>query len=307
MILTLGVLALLDSGCINSYCRRDADCTGGLICQQNTGACVEPECTTEAECGPGQLCADRRCRDACPECNLPVAPAFCGTDINPSSRTAEARLCVPDSFPDGVALFFGNVGCGHCTAIYDALKLRMAQLQAEGFAPKLVWVQIASLPATPSDVFARLGAEGTVPVILDTPDLGVWSAYAAEWYEVILINGHGCLTQSFKSLSGTLIAGETGDQIVAAWREAMGEECPAPPDGGDAGTDAGDGGDADAADDSAGERDDAIDETVDVAEAIDDATEVVEDKSEVVEDATEVVEDIPDAGDGAAESSTDGT
>jgi hypothetical protein len=298
MVLTLGVLALLGSGCISSRCFLDADCPEGLMC--STHACVEPECTAGEDCEPDQFCVERRCRDACPECDLPVAPEFCGTDINPSSTTAEARLCVPDSFPDGVALFFGSIGCGHCTAIYDALKPRIAQLRGEGLAPKLIWVQVSTLPATPSDVYARLGAEGTVPVILDTPELGIWPAFAAAWYEVILVNSHGCLLETFPSLDATQLNGEVGDQLVAAWRDAMDEACPTPLDGGDAGTDAGDGGDADASDDSAADRDDTVEEAIDAPEAIDDVPDVVE-------DAAEEVEDVLDAGDGTTETSMDGS
>jgi len=322
MMMTLGVLALLGSGCISSRCLRDADCTEGLVCREETFACVEPECSADSECGrgkvcekrfcvegcvtvadcnPDQVCLDRRCRDVGPECDCPMAPEFCGTDINPSSTTAEARLCVPDSFPDGVALFFGSIGCGHCTAIYDALKPRIAQLRAEGLAPKLIWVQVPTLPATPSDVYARLGAEGTVPVILDTVELGIWPGYAAAWYDVILVDRHGCLLQTFPSLDATQLNGEVGDQLVAAWRDAMDEACPTPLDGGDAGTDAGDGGDADASDDGPTEvSDDAATDRADVPEDLPDVLDAAD-------EAIDVVEDVPDADDGTTETSMDGS
>ena len=57
----VGVL-LLAAGCPlippPSLCTSDADCTGGLVCDLETGMCVEPPtgCTSDADCAEGLVC-----------------------------------------------------------------------------------------------------------------------------------------------------------------------------------------------------------------------------------------------------------
>jgi hypothetical protein len=265
LALALGCTTLLGlgSGCITSRCLRDADCVGGQVCREDTGACVDPECSVDSDCGRGRVCeqrfcvagcasqadcaddeqcVDRRCLPIGAECDCPLAHEFCGTDINPNSPSAGTEVCVGDDFPDGVGLFFGSVYCGHCTGIWAALEQRKAALQAEGLPARLVWVQLKTALATPDDVGARLGPEVTDPVIHDTDALGLWDAYATTWYHFILVDSHGCRLTDYGPLDSSIATSEVGDQIVAEWRDAMDDACPdgTPPiDGGDAGDDAG--------------------------------------------------------------------
>lgn len=257
------VAAFSLGGCIRSYCFRDEDCGGDLVCREQDGTCVPPECRVDHpdcprgevceerfcvvgcadddDCDDGRRCIDRRCMTVGAECDCPLAAEFCGTDLNPNSATAGREVCVPDSFEDGVAIFFGSVLCGHCTADFEALRRRRAQLAAEGLDARLMWIQLKSVPVAPARVAERLGPEADEPVIQDTDEAGLWALYGATWYDLVLVDAHGCFQRKFESLDASEIDSAVGDEIVAAWRDAMDEECPAAAAGGDAD---GDGGDA---------------------------------------------------------------
>jgi Cys-rich repeat protein len=311
LALALGCTALLGlgTGCITSRCLRDADCTGGQVCQTGTGACVDPECSVDTDCGAGRVCeqrfcvagcasqadcadteqcVDRRCLPIGAECDCPLAHQFCGTDINPNSPTSGTEICVDDSFPDGVGLFFGSIYCGHCTGDFAALRTRRAELTAEGLPARMIWVQLKTALSTPEDVAAHLGPDVTDPVIHDTDALGLWDAYATTWYHFILVDSHGCRLTDYGPLDSAGVLGEVGDQILAEWRDAMDDTCPdgtPPVDGGDAGTDAGDdaGADADAPDEfSADSPPETADEST--AEASDADADAEDAPAEVRED-----------------------
>lgn len=253
------VPAALAAGCITSRCFRDGDCPGSLVCDEN-GGCVEPECRSDGECPAGRVCTrhacvpgcrgdhectppqqclDRRCVTIGDVCPCPMAPAFCGADLNPRSPTFEQEICVPGSFPDGVGIFFGSARCGHCLSDFDALRARAAELAADGLHPRLLWAQLKTAVVVPTDLEWLLGADVTDPLVHDTDALAIWENYGSTWYELVIVDAHGCLADRFPSLSASEIAGETGERIQDAWRRAMDDQCPptATGDGGDAGGD----------------------------------------------------------------------
>lgn len=236
------------SGCIAQRCLRDADCGNDLVCRPADGLCTEPECATNAECGTGKICehrfctegcgtdgdcapnercVDRRCRTVADTCDCPLAPTACGTDLNPRSTTAEAEVCVPRDFPDGTAIFFGSIYCGHCTANLAALWDRMTELEADGLHPNLMWIQLGRATATPDAVGELLDAAWDFPVIQDDEAGTLWQAFNADWYHLVIVDTHGCTdaTRHFGPLSTYGTAGEEGDRILDAWRAALSDEC----------------------------------------------------------------------------------
>ena len=301
LLLTFAVLgATASTGCITSRCFRDSDCAEGLVCREDLGTCTDPECSADhpdcargkvceqrfcvtgcadlSDCASNEQCIDRRCLRIGDECDCPLAHEFCGTDLNPRSPTAGEEVCVSESFEDGVAIFFGSVYCGHCTANFTALRTLEAKLEAEGLAPRLLWLQLKDAPAASSDVEARLAPEVTEPVIQDTEALGIWSAYATTWYHLVIVDSHGCLIRDFGPLDPTQIAGDVGDEILETWRDSMDDVCPpATLDGGDAGTDA----DADADADAEGDvRTEAAADAADRSDAVDAPDDAVPDETD---------------------------
>ena len=166
---------------------------------------------------------------ACPAgtCPDPLEPAaaapFCATDLNPRSPTAGTELCVPRDLPDGTALYFASVFCIHCTVNITALRHRMLELEAEGLHPHLVWVQLGAAAATPDGVADHFDATWDFPVLQDSPDACLWRTFHADWYELVILDrrdGPG-VPRRFGPLAPATTAGEEGDRIVEAWREAL--------------------------------------------------------------------------------------
>ncbi len=246
----LAVLAVAASSasCITQRCLRDADCTAGLVCRLADGACAEPECTTGTECGVGRICeqrfcvagclddddcaapeqcVERRCRTLADDCRCPLAPAACRPDQNPRSATAGTEVCVPRDYPEGAALFFGSVFCGHCTANLRALWQRKLELEAEGFRPQLIWVQLGRATAGPDSVGSIFDEAWDFPVLQDDPEGTIWQAFGADWYHFVIVDAHGCTdaARHFGPIDPTMVLGERGDAMVDVWRAALSGQC----------------------------------------------------------------------------------
>jgi hypothetical protein len=298
----LVVVGWLTAHCIESSCVRDLDCTSGQVCDESTGNCVTGDCSTDEDCGSGRVCEDhfcvagcngpedcdadqrcweRRCVEVGVECECPLAPDFCKTDLNPASATSGEDICVPDSFPEGALIFFGSIRCGHCQAIFQALRVRKAALEAEGLHPKLLWLQLESVPVTSADV-AGLLPDSVDPLVLDTAAENLWGAYAAGWYHVVTLDSHGCLTGHWGPVTPTDVQGSVGEDMVAKWRSGMSPECPEPyaetTDAGETSPETIDGG-----------------ETLDTAEAFDVPPDV-EEVSEGTSDVGEPADATPEVG-----------
>lgn len=153
----------------------------------------------------------------------PAAAPFCATDLNPRSPTAGTELCVPRDLPDGTALYFASVFCIHCTVNIAALRPRMLELEAEGLHPRLVWVQLGAAAATPDGVADHFDASWDFPVLQDSPDACLWRAFHADWYDLVIVDRRGGpgAPRRFGPLAPATTAGEEGDRIVEAWREAL--------------------------------------------------------------------------------------
>lgn len=265
----LGLSLLLVSGCIKSVCETDSDCPDGRKCP--SGTCIKP-CASDNECSPGKVC-DRNtglCQTGCrndsecpsekvcvqnqcwpmtsslspmdggPEdggalvCSCLPAPRACLVDINPASPTTGTSACQPG--PRASVLFFGNVGCSHCQHIFGQLLDMEAQLRREGFDPTLAFVQLKDWSYTGAQVTATFPTHQG-PVLQDTASDDMWGAYSADWYEVKIIDSHGCLSAFFASpdtmnlmSSGRLQT--SGSKVMEAWRSAMGADCHVLPDAG---------------------------------------------------------------------------
>ena len=249
-LLSLSLLvfgALLFTGCVESKCLRNEDCSGDQICIVETGACVAPDCTSHDDCGTGLICEDafcvagclttsdcdlgqscynNRCAETQSECGCPVASTFCGTDINPRSETSGQEVCVFDSYPSGVALFFGSVKCSICTSIFFQLMEIKAALETDGEDPEIIFVQLKTRPVSPSEVESGLGSANAA-VVQATESQDIWEAYNASWYDLIMVDSFGCLTEHYEDLTAAQVEGDVGEDIDAAWRDAMSDECPA--------------------------------------------------------------------------------
>jgi hypothetical protein len=152
-------------------------------------------------------------------------------DINPASVTAGTLTCEPDSPPRGTALFFGNVGCSHCQGIFNDLLAIQSRLRDQGLDPRLVFVQLKTFAPTGAEVSSTFPSH-TGPVLQDTSAEDMWSIYGAEWYDVKIIDMHGCLAAFFAWPDTENLANEPGKLLEDAWRSAMGQDCPAIPDAG---------------------------------------------------------------------------
>jgi hypothetical protein len=222
----------------------------GQVCLADTGACTAPECTSDGACGQGRVCTDYACvagcrADAeCPAdqrcfsdrcvpraeaCDCAEAPRFCGADLNPLSAGAGNALCLPDDLPAGGVLLFGSVLCSHCQALLDALEALQAEVAPAGDA-SLVFVQEPDLQVGEQVVGEAL-AGATVPVLQDSPEVGIWSAYGADWYHVVLLDRNGCLARHWGPLLATDVSGKRHAEMREAWLEARSAPCvPVSPD-----------------------------------------------------------------------------
>ncbi|MBN1771085.1 MAG: hypothetical protein JXB32_07490 [Deltaproteobacteria bacterium] len=166
---------------------------------------------------------------ACPAGSWPDSPnptaaePICGPDLNPRSATGGVEHCLPGDLPDGTALYFASVYCGHCTTNLDPLRQRMLELESEGLSPRLVWIQLGAAVAGPDAVAGHFDAAWDFPVYQDSPDGALWRAFHAEWYQLVIVDrraGPGD-PRRFGPLSPANTAGEEGDRIVKAWREVL--------------------------------------------------------------------------------------
>ncbi|MBM4355815.1 MAG: hypothetical protein FJ109_18830 [Deltaproteobacteria bacterium] len=305
-----GFLAgLVLSGCIRSRCYQNLDCGKGQVCDRVLGECIVPECHADLPCPEGFYCENFRCAAGCAkdddcqkgekcigarclpfreECNCLAATDFCLADRNPNSASYLQKVCVSDHKQSGVALFFGSVGCPHCWTLYGQVREMQQELTGQGYSPSLVFVNIKSVDATPEKI-AKGMSDVTTPIVQDGEQVGIWDAYLADWYHLVLVDQSGCIAAHFGPLSSQGLEGEEGTQVFAAWKQAMEAQCtPAEPDVrgdgfSDGVSDVPDGfGDADGATESSpdpgsgpdvGEADGGTPPEVDVAELVDAAAE----------------------------------
>lgn len=196
------------------------------------------EAARPSERAPAWLAIAAAILPACPSSGSgpdPRAPAaedpVCGPDLNPRSPTAGVELCAPRDLPDGTALYFASVRCGHCIANVGPLRRRMLDLEAEGFRPRLIWVQLGTAAVDPDDVAERFDAAWDFPVLQDTPDGHLWRSFRAEWYQVAIVDrsaGPGD-PRRFGPFSPATAAGEEGERLVRAWRAVLSRVGEAPP------------------------------------------------------------------------------
>jgi len=236
------VLSAGANGCVEARCTLDRECPAGEYCETATGVCLVPECVThdacasglvcddhqcvpgcrgDAECGAEQRCLDLRCVDLDATCSCPLAPSFCGPDLNSRSATAGAERCVPD---DGrpTVLVVGSVACSHCHALLSGVLGRVSALADP--AP-VVFVQLRDRPMDEAAVTTYF-APYAVPVIHDSDALDITGRYAADWYHVVLVDAHGCLVDHWGPLAGSDLEGPTGDALVAELTRALSGACP---------------------------------------------------------------------------------
>jgi hypothetical protein len=241
---------LCSSGVCIAPCTADPDCPGGKFCDQATGLCATG-CRSNSDCANGAVCAQNQCwaistpaepadggqsGDGASSCSCLQAPRACLKDINPASATAEMLVCEPSSPPRATALFFGNLGCSHCQAIFDNLLFIESRLHNEGLDPLLVFVQLKTYSYTGEEVSATFPTH-TGPVLQDTSGDDMWGSYGADWYDVKIIDAHGCLSAFFTETDTQRLASggqlqPSGKLLEDAWRAAMGAECPAMLDAG---------------------------------------------------------------------------
>jgi hypothetical protein len=235
--------------CIKS-CTANTDCPEGKFCDLSVGLC-KTGCRSDSDCASGSVCAQNNCfavSSPAPAmdggsddggtlaCSCLQAPHACLKDINPSSTTAGTLVCEPSTPPRAALLFFGNVGCSHCQSIVANLLVIQSQLQSEGLDPLLVFVQLKTFTYTPDQVKTTFPTH-TGPVLQDTNGDDAWGAYGADWYQVKLIDSHGCLSAFFAPAdTENLMSGgqlqAAGQRLKDAWRAALGSDCHATFDAG---------------------------------------------------------------------------
>lgn len=265
----LGLSLVMASGCIKSVCETKTDCPAGNLCYQ--GACLK-ECAVDGDCPSGKFCdkGTRLCEIGCrsnAECprdntcvhnkcwpvssSLPQtdagsegdggsvcsclrAPHACLVDINPSSSTSGSSVCEPTDPPRATAMFFGNLGCSHCQNIFSQLLQLESQLRGEGLDATLAFVQLNTWDYTGEQVTSTFPSHRG-PVLQDTTSTNLWDAYGADWYEVKILDTHGCLSAFFAppDTMNLISSGElttAGALLKEAWRSAMSSECHVLPD-----------------------------------------------------------------------------
>lgn len=241
---------LCSGGACIEPCTADTDCANGRFCDRPSGLCARG-CRSSADCSNGGVCVQNQCwtttspveavdsgqgDGGAPACSCLQAPRACLDDINPASSTAGTMVCEPPASPRGTALFFGNVGCSHCQSIFGNLLVIESELRREGLDPTLVFVQLKTFGYSGDEVAATFPTH-TGPLLQDTDREDMWAIYGADWYDVKIIDSHGCLSAFFSSddthyliSGGQLLA--SGKLVKDAWRSAMGSECHAMADAG---------------------------------------------------------------------------
>lgn len=236
------LLGLAAAGCVEPLCTADADCGGVLVCEESSGECVEPECWTHDQCEQGRICDDNACVPGCvddddcdddeicdqnhcvPEsdvCEGVDALPFCAPDINPWSPTQGQDFCVATEAGAHGALFFGSMSCGSCRGIFTQVHLIGEVLESEGLAPALAFVQVSTAPIDSGDVEEDLDESVDDAVVLDTDELGLWDGYRAERYELVLVDGRGCVVAHYPPLTYTDLQEGLGDEIEDEWRAIL--------------------------------------------------------------------------------------
>lgn len=205
-------------------------------------------CLSDRECGTGR-CIDLRCRalgsstapSASPTdagapsdaessgspapCSCPLAPEVCLSDINPASDSFGTKTCIAVGPSPGVVLFFGNVTCSHCQSIFKNLLTISSKLRSDQLEPKLAFVQLKTFAHTPAVVSSTF-PQHHGPVLQDTESDDAWSSYAADWYDVIVVDSHGCLGQHYRAEQTFNLSGNAGLELEKAWRASLSNECP---------------------------------------------------------------------------------
>jgi hypothetical protein len=244
-IISLSLTVALIPACIDSKCFVDRDCAGGNVCQPLTGSCVAPQCQSNQQCPAGRVCEQHRCVVGCvddnacakglkcvnsrcrvwqEQCQCPLAPIFCPTDINPMSATFGAQVCAAGGSGGGMMLLFGSVLCPHCRALFTALQGVESRLQQDGLQPTLIFVQIKSVQPS-ADMISALMTDDRAPIFQDTDDMDIWGAYGVDWYYAVILDTHDCIAARFGPLESYTVQGETGDIIERSWRSAMDPAC----------------------------------------------------------------------------------
>ncbi|UCF34982.1 MAG: cytochrome c3 family protein [Phycisphaerales bacterium] len=113
-------LVLLGTACPGPtpQCQTDADCTGDLVCNVETGQCEEPPgCTSDADCAEGEVCNldTGTCEAAPPEC---TSDADCaeGEVCNLDTGACEAAPVGCTSDADCAEGEVCNLDTGECEA-----------------------------------------------------------------------------------------------------------------------------------------------------------------------------------------------
>jgi hypothetical protein len=254
--------SMCSAGACVEGCSADTECPEGRFCDKQMGLC-QLGCRSNLDCANEDECVRNQCRpktgpspstdagatDAGPgphaepgpdtgpgACICSQAPAACLYDINPASKTEGKLVCEPGAPPRPALLFFGNVGCSHCQSIFGSLLTIESQLQSEGYDPTLVFVQLMDWTYTGEEVASTFPTHKG-PVLQDTSSENLWSTYAAEWYDVKIIDTHGCLSAIFGDpdtqnlqFNGELYT--VGKLVKEAWRSAMDGACHPPIDAG---------------------------------------------------------------------------
>jgi hypothetical protein len=244
-IAALGVLGL--KGCIEARCMQNTECPAGEICVTAIGLCEIPQCVADADCEKRQVCSDYHCVPGCVSnkdcdsdetcfekscvpvsslCDCPRAPEFCAEDLSLKSSTAGEEICVPEDFDDGVALFFGSVGCSHCRDFFRSVLKISDDLESGGEKPQIIFTQLLleTGKKTPDD-FATIMTDKNTHAVQDTQRLAIWDAYQTDWYHLVIIDRNGCFVRKFGPLSETELEEGLADDIKEVWREAMHAEC----------------------------------------------------------------------------------
>jgi hypothetical protein len=235
--------SVCSAGACSEGCAADGECPSGEFRDRTTGLCAAG-CRGNADCPSEQVCVKNKCwimnssvpptdggSDGAEDlgCSCLRAPHSCLVDINPASPSVGASVCEPSDPTRATLLFFGNVGCSHCQAIFDQLLEIQSQLRGEGLDPTLAFVQIKNFDPTGAQV-ATTFPQHRGPVLKDTASDDMWGAYGADWYEVKILGAHGCLSALFAppDTMGLYADGRlqtTGILIREAWRSAMSSEC----------------------------------------------------------------------------------
>lgn len=182
-------------------------------------------CLSGDDCAAGWTCEENRCRQTEEECHCPLAPESCELDINPTSSTYGQSPCIPGDEPGGTLLVFGSVLCSHCTNLLSAVREMEARLLLDGLHPRIVFVQVKDRPVSASVVGEAL-PDFHGAVVNDVEGLDIWEQYQVNWYYLVVVESHGCLSARFGPIMGDEVRESRAKEIEAAWRASMARECP---------------------------------------------------------------------------------